>query len=178
MANERKGNSIIIGVLLVVVLLMSIGFAASSTRLTINSKATVGGKWDVRIINLERVDGTEGAAEDETEAEVGFTSTTATFNLTMAQPGDYAEYEITVKNQGSIDATLKDMQETLIENGTSAIKYTVTPADGSTKGSDLLAGAEHKFNVRVEYDADAIGDNAPAVNAQNGLTLVLDYEQK
>ena len=178
MASERKSNSIIIGALLVVVLLMSIGFAASATRLNVTSKATVGGKWDVRIIGLERVSGTAGAVEDESEAPVEFTSTTATFNLAMAQPGDYAVYEITVKNQGSIDATLKDIQETLMENGTSAIKYTVTPADGSTKGSDLIAGSEHKFSVRIDYDVDAIGDSAPTVNAQNGLTLVLDYEQK
>lgn len=178
MENERKSNSIIIGVLLVVVLLMSIGFAASATRLNVTSKATVGGKWDVRIISLERISGTAGAVEDETESPVGFTSTTATFNLTMAQPGDYAVYEITVKNQGTIDATLTDIRETLMENGTSAINYTVTPAEGSTKGSDLAAGTEHKFSVRISYNEDAIGDDAPEVNAKNGLTLILDYDQK
>lgn len=175
MIEQRKSNTVIIGVLVAIIALMSIGFATLSANLNVTSKATVGGIWDVRITQIGKVNLTTGAVE---LAGNGVTNagTTAVFNVTLAQPGDYAIFNVTVENNGTIDAKLKAITPT--ETGDDSLKYTITPLDNLEAGTSILSDeAPHVFQVKVEYLTTAIGDNAPQAGAEKSLTLVLDYEQ-
>lgn len=176
MESERKSKGIIIGVLCAVIVFMSIGFAALSAQLTISGNATISDTWNVQITDIVKKESSDGVTET---ASPTHTATTANFNVSLKQPGDYAIYTVTVKNTGSIDAVLTRMTKTEGEGGSAAIIYTVTPAAGSQEGSDLpKTTGTHTFDVKVEYDAHAIGENAPTVPASKSLTVVLDYNQK
>ena len=176
MESERKSKGIIIGVLCAVIVFMSIGFAALSSQLTINGNATISDTWNVQITNIEKKEASTGATAT---SDPTYTATTANFNVSLKEPGDYAIYTVTVKNTGSLDAVLTRITETEGEGGSAAIKYTVTPAAGSEQGSDLpKTTGTHTFDVKVEYLSTAVGENAPEANASKSLTVTLDYNQK
>ena len=176
MESERKSKGIIIGVLCAVIVFMSIGFAALSSQLTINGNATISDTWNVQITNIEKKEGSTGVTET---SQPTHTATTANFNVSLKEPGDYAIYTVTVKNTGSLDAVLTTITETEGEGGSAAIKYTVTPAAGSEQGSDLpKTTGTHTFDVKVEYLSTAVGENAPEANASKSLSVTLDYNQK
>ena len=176
MESERKSKGIIIGVLCAVIVFMSIGFAALSSQLTINGNATISDTWNVQIASITKKEGSTGVTET---AQPTHTATTANFNVSLKEPGDYAIYTVTVKNTGSLDAVLTRITETEGEGGSAAIKYTVTPAAGSEQGSDLpKTTGTHTFDVKVEYLSTAVGENAPEANASKSLSVTLDYNQK
>ncbi len=175
MENERKSKGIIIGVLCAVIVCMSIGFAVLSSQLTITSGATISDTWNVQITQIAKKEASSGATESATPIH---TATTATFNVSLKEPGDYAIYTITVANTGSLDAVLKTITQSEGSGGSSAIKYTVTPGSGSTQGSTLANETGiHTFDVKVEYLSSATGSSAPTAGANKTLTVTLDYEQ-
>lgn len=176
MESERKSKGIIIGVLCAVIVFMSIGFAALSSQLTIRGNATISDTWNVQIASITKKEGSTGVTET---AQPTHTATTANFNVSLKEPGDYAIYTVTVKNTGSLDAVLTQITETEGEGGSAAIKYTVTPAAGSEQGSTLAKeNGTHTFDVKVEYLSTAVGENAPEANASKSLSVTLDYNQK
>ena len=176
MESERKSKGIIIGVLCAVIVFMSIGFAALSAQLTISGNATISDTWNVQIASITKKESSDGVNETY---QPTFTATTANFNVSLKEPGDYAIYTVTVKNTGSLDAVLTTITETEGEGGSAAIKYTVTPGAGSEQGSTLAkTNGIHTFDVKVEYLSTAVGENAPAANASKSLSVTLDYNQK
>ena len=176
MESERKSKGIIIGVLCAVIVFMSIGFAALSSQLTINGNATISDTWNVQITNIEKKEASTGATAT---SDPTYTATTANFNVSLKEPGDYAIYTVTVKNTGSLDAVLTQITENEGEGGSAAIKYTVTPGAGSEQGSTLAkTNGIHTFDVKVEYLSTAVGENAPKANASKSLSVTLDYNQK
>ena len=176
MESERKSKGIIIGVLCAVIVFMSIGFATLSSQLKINGNATISDTWNVQITNIEKKEASTGATATP---DPTFTATTANFNVSLKEPGDYAIYTVTVKNTGSLDAVLTTITETEGEGGSAAIKYTVTPGAGSEQGSTLAkTNGIHTFDVKVEYLSTAVGENAPEANASKSLSVTLDYNQK
>lgn len=176
MESERKSKGIIIGVLCAVIVFMSIGFAALSSQLKINGNATISDTWNVQITNIEKKEGSTGATAT---SDPTYTATTANFNVSLKEPGDYAIYTVTVKNTGSLDAVLTRITEAEGEGGSAAIKYTVTPGAGSEQGSTLAkTNGIHTFDVKVEYLSTAVGANAPEANASKSLSVTLDYDQK
>lgn len=176
MERERKGKGLIIGLLFVTIFVMSIGFATMAANLTIEGNATISDTWNVQITGITKKESSTNVTETEAP---GFTSTTANFNVQLKEPGDYAIYTIEVANTGSLDAVLESITETEGENGSDAIKYTVTPASGSEEQSDLVKKTgTHSFDVKVEYLETATGENAPAEGASKSYTVVLNYKQK
>lgn len=176
MESERKSKGIIIGVLCAVIVFMSIGFAALSSQLKINGNATISDTWNVQIASITKKEGSTGVTET---SQPTYTATTANFNVSLKEPGDYAIYTVTVKNTGSLDAVLTRITETEGEGGSAAIKYTVTPGAGSEQGSTLAkTNGIHTFDVKVEYLSTAVGANAPEANASKSLSVTLDYNQK
>ena len=176
MESERKSKGIIIGVLCAVIVFMSIGFAALSSQLKINGNATISDTWNVQIASITKKEGSTGVTET---AQPTHTATTANFNVSLKEPGDYAIYTVTVKNTGSLDAVLTQITENEGEGGSAAIKYTVTPGAGSEQGSTLAKeNGTHTFDVKVEYLSTAVGENAPEANASKSLSVTLDYNQK
>ena len=105
--SKKQKNNLIIGGLCCILLLMGIGYAAFSTQLKINGTSSISSEWKVLITDITSGSIVGGASN---AAEPTHTETTATFSTNLISPGDSITYTITVANQGSIDAVLKNIE--------------------------------------------------------------------
>lgn len=160
-----KNNKIIIA-LLIVVCFMSVGYAAFATSISVKGTANITGKWDVKITGV-----TTGTitGNGENAATPSFTNSTATVSANLYEKGDAVEYAVTVKNNGTIAATLNDITTT--DSNNPAIKFTTS---GVTKGSKLAAGGTATVKVKVEYNPSFTGT---LTSNAGSLTLILNYVQ-
>ena len=162
MEKNTRTKNILLVVLLVAVLTLSISYATLSQYLYINSQATIGGKssgWDIKFTSAEC-------------AGTGYATVTQQFSLsnatnltgmqgTLRAPGDSIVCEITVRNNGAIDATLSSFT---LQDGT--LTYT---GSGQTASADATA-----MNGKLVYTlVYAVGDDE-AGNQPDGLSATVD----
>ncbi len=148
---DRKKRNTIIGVLCCLLVFMGIGYAILSQTLTINGIGNVKGNWNVEITSITLKSQTGRA----TEVSSSYTATTASFEADLYMPGDSIEYEVTVTNNGNIDAVLNDIKQTKT-NQHKDIKFS-----NSLIGTEVLtAGSTMTFTMKVEFleSAEAIPD--------------------
>ena len=164
--NKSKKRNIIIGSLCVVVLLMAVGYAAFQTVLNIQGTSNITSSWNVKITNVisKNIVGTASNNGDPSFEELS-----ATFKTSLQAPGDSIEYDITVTNNGSLDAKLDEI--TLSDTNNPAIKFTAT---GMTKGDVITAGNTKVLTVKVEYLSNV---SEQPTNTTSTLTVDLDYSQ-
>ena len=117
--NDKKKN-ILLGVLVVGVISMTVAFAALTTRLKIGGTANIAAtSWNIRFegwtLHTEgQVNGHNNTAVYPTVSQltqlIDTTNPTKItgLNVTLNQPGDYAEYYFKIANRGSIDAKLNN----------------------------------------------------------------------
>ncbi len=168
---DRKKRNIIIGALCCLLVFMGIGYAILSQTLNISGIANMKGNWNVKITNMELLDKNKtGRAE---EVSHSFTDTTATFEANLYMPGDSIEYEVTVENQGNIDALLKSITPTTT-NRSEGIKFSHSEIDNTV----LTAGKKITFTMKVEFLESAT--SIPKVdNVKYNLELVyVQYDGK
>ncbi len=165
--NQTKKRNIIIGALCAVVLLMVVGYAAFATQLNINGTAGISSNWKILITNIETKNIVGGASNAKEPTGIG--SLTATFNTNLISPGDSIEYDITVTNQGSLDARLDKITKT--ESNNPAITFTTS---GLTEGTILAVGQSQVLTVKVEYD-NSVTSQPESTDAT--LNITLDYVQ-
>jgi len=92
---RRKGNKKtgLLAVLLILVLLISVGYAALTTTLNINGTATLKKQnWSVYFNNVQVKEGSVSGAKVTTAPTVpngSKTTTTLSWNVSMDTPGEY-----------------------------------------------------------------------------------------
>ena len=167
MYNSRRKRNIIIVSLLAVLAIMTIGYAAFSTQLEIKGTSNIDSRWEVKIIAISA--GTPvGTAENAVAPS--YTDTTANMNVNLYAPGDSMTYEITIQNNGTLDAVLNSITENNSNNP--AIKFEIA---GIKEGDTLLAGETTKMTVKISYDSNVTGQPE---NTSADYTLTLNYTQK
>ena len=165
--SQKKKNNIILGSLCAVVLLMVVGYAAFQSVLNITGTSKVSSNWNILITNIETKNIVGGASNASEPTGKG--TLTATFNTNLVSPGDSIEYDITVSNQGSLNAVLEKIN--VSDSNNPAIKFTTT---GITEGDPLNAGESAVLTVKVEYD-NAVTSQPESTKSE--LTVTLDYVQ-
>ena len=145
---DRKKRNTIIGVLCCLLVFMGIGYAILSQTLNISGTANMQGNWSVKITNMKLLEANKtGRAENVSNT---FTDTTASFEANLWMPGDSIEYEVTVENQGNIDAVLKDIIQTKT-NKDKNLKFS-----NSLIGTEVLtSGSKMSFTMKVEIPEEA-----------------------
>ena len=163
---KRKKNNIIIGSLLAVVLLMAVGYAAFSSVLNISGTGSITSSWNIKITNVE-VSNIVGDASDGIGTT--FEDLTATINSNLVSPGDSITYDVTVRNDGSLDAVLTNIN--LSESTNPAISFSTSNLEA---GAELKTGGEAILKVTITYnDVTSQPENTSA-----NLNVTLTYEQK
>ena len=163
--NTRQRNYIILG-LCSILLVMAAGYAAFRTQLTINGTSNITSEFKVLITDIQSRN-VVGRAENAEEPS--HTETTATFKTNLYLPGDSITYDVTVENQGSIDAVLKTIQKS--DSNNNAIIFETS---GIQEGEVLKASESTKFSVTVSYNASTTSQPS---NITSDLEVTLDYEQ-
>lgn len=160
MRSKKKKNIMII-VLCFVLLLMGVGYAALSQRLTIGGTAKMQGVWDVKITNIQLSRKT-GLAKDNSHK---YENLSASFQTETLAPGDMLEYTVSVSNRGNIDAKVSEINATL--DGPEAIKYTV---EGIKKGDVIKEGVTKEVIITIKFD-----ENATVIPSNKTSTLNINF---
>ena len=166
----KKKKNMIIGGLLALIFVMSVGYAAFATNLNISGTANTS-SWIIKITNITEKTKSGGAGTVSTS----YTDLTATFSSTLTQPGDSITYEVTVENQGNIDASLKEVTKTYTQN-----KYIEVTYDGLLEGQMLYkqgqAGSTAVMEVTVTFKDIEIEKMDSGITSN--ITISLDFEQE
>ncbi len=142
----KKRQTIIISSLLTVFLVMTAGYAAFTSKLTINGTSQIVGKWDIRITDVKVLT----VAPNCDAGTPSFTNDNVTFNASLNKPGDVITYLVTIENKGTIDATLSGISFLSNDEKESPdIIYSVTDPK-----KDLPAQSETSFRITVTYNPD------------------------
>ena len=165
--NRTQRNYMIIG-LCAILLIMAVGYAAFSSQLKISGTSNITSSFLVKITNIE-VSNIVGGAQDK-EGVTTHTDDTATFGTTLQSPGDSITYDITIENQGTIDAVLKTINKTDASN--SAIIFETS---GVSEGDELLHGETATMQVTVTYNPNVTSQPS---DLNSTLKVTLDYAQK
>ena len=145
---DRKKRNIIIGSLCSLLVFMGIGYAVLSQTLNISGTANMKGTWDIKITDISEASRT-GKADPGTPT-ISTNGVSASFEANLWMPGDSITYNITVKNNGNIDAALKELVPS-VENGVQQVKF----SNNAVQGKVLRQKESYTFQVSVVFDEDA-----------------------
>ena len=145
---DRKKRNIIIGSLCCLLVFMGIGYAVLSQTLNISGTANMKGTWDIKITDISEASRT-GKADPGTPT-ISTSGVSASFEANLWMPGDSITYNITVKNNGNIDAALKELVPS-VENGVQQVKF----SNNAVQGKVLRQKESYTFQVSVVFDEDA-----------------------
>ena len=142
---DRKKRNIIIGALCCLLVFMGIGYAVLSQTLNISGTANMKGTWDIKITDISEASRT-GKADPGTPT-ISTSGVSASFEANLWMPGDSITYNITVKNNGNIDAALKELVPS-VENGVQQVKF----SNNAVQGKVLRQKESYTFQVSVVFD--------------------------
>ena len=164
---EDTHKSTIIMILLALVLLMAIRYAAFAQRLNINGSTQISSSWDVHIedisVNSELQNG------QNINASVGENNLSATFEAELIEPGSSVTYDITVRNAGTLDAKLDSIVFTNSNN--EAIQYSYA---GISESDVIEAGQTQTFTITVKFNESY---TTTPDNKTSSVTMNLTYVQ-
>lgn len=142
---EDTHKSSLIMILLAVVLVMAIGYAAFAQQLTINGTAQITSSWDVHIEDIAVNNVTLDAKN--IKANVGQNNLSATFQAELVSPGSSVTYDVTVKNGGTLDAKLESIVFTGSDNDAIVASYA-----GINQNDVIKAGESQTFTITVKFN--------------------------
>ena len=175
---KKSGKKVVLSLLALLLLTITVGYAALSTTLNINGTSKINNAtWDVHFTNLKVTSGSVSA----TKAATIDSATEIDYNVELIKPGDFYEFTVDVTNTGTIDAKLGAAP---ILNGVSAeqdvyTNYTVTYSDDTAINANdkLAAGATKKLKVRVEFDRNITNSQLPTEAQTLDLKFAMNYVQ-
>ena len=152
MHRGKKKRNIIIFSLVGLLLCMVVGYAAFSTNLKIDGTSKITSNWDIKITNV-----TEGKATGDAENAKApdWDSLSASMEANLYSKGDAMEYDVTIENNGSLDAKLDDIVTNVQNANSDAVIITFT---GYKKGEVLESKTSKVVHVKIEYNPNYNGD--------------------
>lgn len=182
MGREKDHKNAIIIFLLVIVLVMSVGFALLGSNLEVIATGTIAGEWGVHFKNetIEPISKTDGVSGVTSQLDTN--ALKLTLNASFEKPGDSLTYELKIENTGTINAFLKSVEVTGQDGNTEAIKlsYNVksnnkatTYAEGSIIGKTAQQITTPSPATASLNKKTISGENSVIEN--NYLTVTLEY---
>lgn len=193
MGNKKSKKGLVILLLLLAVVLMTIGFAAYEQTLRING--TVGiqaSSWNVLYNNTAGSGNgiTTTSGSETATATINTNDTNFSFDVTLAEPGDFYEATIYPHNYGTLTAYLDSitMNATCSDdsNFTNYFTYTLTYNGGTSytasatgiTGQGLAKNAQVPVKIRVEYKQPANANQLPANDVTVTVSGSLHYDSE
>lgn len=168
MQKTKKKNYITV-VLVVLLLVLAVGYAAGQTVLTVNGTAKGNYKWDVKFTaaSFKDENGDAVSADKATATVTNDTTITADVkNLTY--PGDGVVLEATITNSGTVPAKLSEF---VIDPETDA-DLEVTVADGFATDEVIPVGGTCTVQFLVKWKA-----GSTANTLDKTFTITFTYDQ-
>jgi len=178
MKGNKRTNYIVVAILLLVVGI-SIGYAALTATLTITGNTTINkNTWDV---HFETLNVTEGSVTATTPAAISGSKLDINYAITLAKPGDFYEFTVNVTNGGTLPAKLSATPQILGLSNDQKVytTYTVTYSDGTAVQANdtIAAGQSRTIKVRVQYRTDITDSQLPVAEQNPELTFSMNFIQ-
>lgn len=186
MEGSKKGQQLLIVALVIAVVAMSVGFAATSYSAVLNIQGNTvtakAAKWDVHFDDTSYTE-TTGTGYVAASSHT-LNGTTLTYAVTL-EPGQIYETTVTVENEGTFDANLTGITLAGLSSAQEEyIKYSIfyNGTEYTTSASGLaIALAKNTgtatVKVRVEYFLPDDAGDLPATDQTLNLTSSLTYTQ-
>lgn len=163
---NKKDRRYHVMALLLVIMSMVVGYALFSETLNISGTAETTGTFDVEFSSAA-VDGTSTTVG--ASAVIAASKNTLTLNVpNLEKPGNFALYNVVVRNNGNIGAELLSVNLTGNSDADIKLTYPTFPT-----GTVLAPGATYAFTIKVEWAT--ISQAAPKTL---NFTASLNYEQE
>ena len=163
--------------LLILLLCMSIGYAALSGRLKLNAIAKINASmWDVHFENIRTSEGSIVG-----NPVIGSDKTSISLEFTIGEPGDYYEFYVDVVNNGSMDARVESLvKTTLTEIQSHYLTFHVTYEDGVEiqKGDSLKVGEREHIKVLIQFNRSINVEELPSTDEAINLECQINYVQE
>ena len=135
---KRTKRNKIITIVLILLLLIAVGYAALQSNLNISGTAKTSGKWDIHFENNS----------DEDISTISTDKQTLTVNANLTTPGEKQDLSVDIVNGGTIDAYLTGFNISM-KNG----ENVEIPANGGSYTSGVIKitvdNLEEKVNVET-----------------------------
>ena len=166
-------------ILILLILGLGIGYSYLNTELNINGTANINSaNWNVYWNNVQVKNGSVSASTPSISNK-----TTVSFDVTLAEPGDYYEFTVDAVNAGTLDAMIDTMDSKLngvtIEELPAYLDYGVTYEDDTTIDVDqlLLHDSTETYKVRIAYADYIEASDLPDTNQSLSLQFSVTYKQ-
>ena len=168
----KRNNNMYIVIIAVLLLCVTIGYAALNSTLNITGKSNISkNTWDVYFDNIQVVDGSVEAEKIPTIIE----KTTVDFDVVLNLPGEFYEFTVDVVNNGSIDAMIESIEKTptLTETQLKYINYIIEYENEEQITTKQLVSKNSfvKLKVRVEFKEDVESSDLPTSTVNLGFSL-------
>ena len=178
--NRKRKNTY--KIFFLVIIGMTLGFAAINTTLqligTLNISRTT---WNIHWENPTKVGGVN--ATQDVHLKTG-DNTTVEYQVNLANPGDYYEFTVDAKNEGTIDAMVTGFTNKVYENNVEITKpdyldFIVTYSDDKQIANNhLLASTKSEtYKVKVMYKTGLTADQLPTSTSTYKFTFSVTYMQ-
>jgi len=185
----KTNYKICIVVLSVLLVIMSVGYAAYSVVLNITGSSTISAStWDVHFENIGAGIAATGytMATPSTAPTISADKHDVTFAVTLNVGEEYA-FTVDVKNAGTIEAYL-DTYNVVVDGTTynsnrwnnNYLSYAAVWTDTGVsfaQGDTLAAGASHNITVTVKYSQPDSTSDLPSTDAAHTFVLHLNWIQ-
>ena len=180
---RRKSNFKLILILLI--LGITVGYALLTAVLNINgigriNKAT----WNIHWENIKVKEGS--VSTDNPAIIVDSDRTIVEYGVVFNKPGDYYEFTVDAKNDGTIDGMITSIDNKLYDENDeevtplpSYLTYTVTYSDGQEieENHILKAGRSEEYKVKVKYKETITEDELLENDQVFNFKLSVTYDQ-
>ena len=153
----RKNNINISILFFILIFLIGLGYAYLNSSLAVNGIFNIGlNNWDIHFVNLVVK---EGSSEAVSPAAIDVNDNTkVNYSVKLNLPGDYYEFEVDVKNFGTLPGEISVVSLNGLDSSLSQIiQYTIkykSSGDDLQVGDKLNPGAKKTIVVRLYYNKD------------------------
>ena len=167
-AMKKKKQYLLIGLIVVCIFLMlGLGYALLSQNLEIQGTGTITSDWNILITDIVTKEKSDTATNVTDPTHSG---TSATINAKFEVPGDFISYDITVANQGTLNAVLDSIKIKMKDQ-----EVFLFSVEGIQSGEPLNVDEEKTFTLTIRYNEN-ITFTPDITNID--LSMDLDYLQE
>ena len=179
--NQRNKRIISYFILFSLIIILGVVYAILQANLQINGTAKIAeNRWNVHFENI---------VVNQDSVNIGTGDTAATidpqnnckvdFSVTLSLPGDFYEFTVDAKNDGTIDAMIGTLTKSLKVNNVETetvpeyLIYTVTYDDGGEilENQLLAKSTKETYKIRLEFKTDIDAEDLP-----EATTLSMSFE--
>lgn len=172
---ERAKRRAVVTVLMVAVMVMTVAFSRLSSQLVIKGTGIIDSTFKVFISEAYAIEYKTGVNQ-----RLSYDDVSVTFKVGLEKPGDMVDYIFKVKNDGSINSVLKNVDYSKMIDSNyikwNLVKLEEGNIENSTfVGEGLNSGEVHTFKLTVYFEESI--ETPPESPLSLDMELLFDYTQ-